>query len=116
MHELSIAMGIVEIVSEESQRLGDVRITAVHVKLGALSGVVKEALLFSWDLACENTDVAGAKLAIEEVPVRIWCSACAQERTIDGPIEMRCPACGAAAHDVRSGREMQVSALEIEDT
>jgi Zn finger protein HypA/HybF involved in hydrogenase expression len=34
--------------------------------LGALSGVVKDALLFSWDLACEDSPIAGAKLEIEE--------------------------------------------------
>ena len=67
MHELSIAMSIVEIASEEAQRQGSARVEAVHLKLGALSGVVKDALLFSWDLACEDTPIAGARLAIEEV-------------------------------------------------
>jgi hydrogenase nickel incorporation protein HypA/HybF len=67
MHELSIAMSIVEIASEEAQRQGCARVEAVHLKLGTLSGVVKEALLFSWDLASDGSPIAGAKLAIEEV-------------------------------------------------
>ena len=66
MHELSIAMSIVEIASEEAARQNAARVEAVHLRLGALSGVVKDALLFSWDLACDETPVAGAKLAIEE--------------------------------------------------
>ncbi|HEY1496909.1 MAG TPA: hydrogenase maturation nickel metallochaperone HypA [Candidatus Solibacter sp.] len=66
MHELSIAMSIVEVASEEAQRQGGARVEAVHLKLGALSGVVKDALLFSWDLACEDSPIAGAKLEIEE--------------------------------------------------
>lgn len=65
MHELSIAASIVEIATEEAQRHGG-RVGAVHLKLGALSGVVKDALLFSWDLACGDTPIAGAQLAIEE--------------------------------------------------
>jgi hydrogenase nickel incorporation protein HypA/HybF len=40
MHELSIAMSIVELAEEEAERRG-VQVTAVHLKLGALSGVVK---------------------------------------------------------------------------
>ena len=44
MHELSIAMSIIELAQEESERRG-VHVSAVHLKLGALSGVVKEALL-----------------------------------------------------------------------
>jgi hydrogenase nickel incorporation protein HypA/HybF len=50
MHELSIAMSIVEMAEEEAQRR-NVQINAVHVKLGALSGVVKEALLSSYEMA-----------------------------------------------------------------
>jgi hydrogenase nickel incorporation protein HypA/HybF len=64
MHELSIAASIVEIAAEEAGRQGG-RVEAVHLKLGALSGVVRDALLFSWDLACEETPLAGAKLEIE---------------------------------------------------
>jgi hydrogenase nickel incorporation protein HypA/HybF len=67
MHELCIATSIVEIAGEEAQRQGKVRVEAVHLKLGADAGVVKEALLFAWDLSCENTPVAGSRLAIEEV-------------------------------------------------
>ncbi|MCU1221680.1 MAG: hypA, partial [Candidatus Angelobacter sp.] len=44
MHELSIAMSIVEMAEEEAERRG-VRISAVHLTLGLLSGVVKDALL-----------------------------------------------------------------------
>jgi hydrogenase nickel incorporation protein HypA/HybF len=44
MHELSIAMSIVEMAEEEAH-LRNVRVSAVHLKLGMLSGVVKDALL-----------------------------------------------------------------------
>ena len=64
MHELSIAASIVELASEEAERQRG-RVEVVHLKLGALSGVVRDALLFSWDLACDQTPLAGAKLEIE---------------------------------------------------
>jgi len=47
MHELSIAMSIVEMAQEEAAQRG-CQIDAVHLKLGALSGVVKDALLSSY--------------------------------------------------------------------
>jgi hydrogenase nickel incorporation protein HypA/HybF len=68
MHELSIALSIVEIASDEANRLGDARVEVVHLRLGELSGVVKDSLLFCWELACEDTRVAGSRLEIEEVP------------------------------------------------
>ena len=58
MHELSIAMSIVEMAEEEAEQRGGVQVSAVHLKLGALSGVVKEALLSSYEMACEGTVVA----------------------------------------------------------
>jgi len=43
MHERSIAVGIVDAAMEESERRG-VQVSAVHLRLGALSGVVRECL------------------------------------------------------------------------
>lgn len=67
MHELSIALSIIEGAEEEAQRQGGARVCAVHLKLGPLSGVVKEALLFSYELACEGTSLEGSRLVIEEM-------------------------------------------------
>jgi hydrogenase nickel incorporation protein HypA/HybF len=66
MHELSIAVNIVDIASEEAKRLNARRVESVHLKLGLFSGVARDALLFAWELASENTTVAGSRLAIEE--------------------------------------------------
>ena len=61
MHELSIAMSIVDMASEEAERHGSPRVDAVHLRLGRLSGVVAEALLASYDLACEQTALEGSR-------------------------------------------------------
>jgi hydrogenase nickel incorporation protein HypA/HybF len=114
MHELSIALSIVETASDEAQHHGG-RVEVVHLRLGALSGVVKDALLFSWDLACADTALAGARLEIEEIPICVWCTACKFERTLDDGFDLRCPACGGSDTEVRSGRELELSALEIQD-
>jgi hypothetical protein len=62
MHELSIAMSIVEMAEEEAERRG-AHVAAVYLKLGALSGVVKEALLSSYEMACEDTPPQGLPLS-----------------------------------------------------
>ena len=62
MHELSIAMSIVEMAEEEAVRRG-VRVSAVHLKLGALAGVVKDALIFSYEIACQGTTLEGSRLS-----------------------------------------------------
>ena len=113
MHELSIALSILELAEEEGERRGG-RVAAVHVKLGRLSGVVKDALVSAFELAREGTQLAQADLVIEEVPLVIHCTACAVDQTPDWAFELRCPVCGALSDEVVSGRELEVHALEIE--
>ena len=42
MHELSIALAILDAASEEAERHGGGVISAIHVRLGPLAGVIKE--------------------------------------------------------------------------
>ena len=66
MHELAISLSIIDIVEEELRRLEGDKVRAVHVSLGPLAGVAKEALSFSFGLACEGTALEGAHLVIED--------------------------------------------------
>lgn len=114
MHELSIAMSMIEMATEEAARQGGAQIHALHLKLGQLSGVVKEALLFSWEVACEGTPLAGSRLVIEEVPVTVYCPICQAERTLASIQEFCCPTCKAPTPEAVRGKELEVVALEIE--
>jgi len=115
VHELSIAMSIVEGASQEASSRGNVQIHAVHLKLGVLSGVVKEALLFSYDIACEGTPLEGSTLVIEEVPAVVYCSQCDSEKTLPSIQLFCCPTCGTLTGDLVSGRELELVGLEISE-
>ena len=112
MHELSIALSIVEGAEEELLRQGGGPVCAVHLRMGPLSGVVKEALLFSFDLACEGTSLAGAQLVIEDVPLRIGCGHCGGERDAVSVQSLQCCDCGGSGR-VTSGTELELVALEL---
>jgi hydrogenase nickel incorporation protein HypA/HybF len=114
MHELSIALSLLEAAEEEAARHGGARVAALHLKLGPLCGVVKEALLSAYELARESSPLSGAELVIEEVPVVAYCGACAAERTLESLPELRCPACGSPTPQVLRGGELELFALEIE--
>jgi hydrogenase nickel incorporation protein HypA/HybF len=113
MHELSIALGILDVAEEEAARRG-ARVAAIHLKLGPLSGVVKEALRSAHELARETSSFPRAELVIEEVPVVAYCEACAAERPVVSIQQLCCLACGAPTPSVVRGRELEVVALEIE--
>jgi hydrogenase nickel incorporation protein HypA/HybF len=114
MHELSIAMSLIEEAAEEAQRQGGARVSAVHLRLGRLSGVAKDALLFSYELACEGTPLEGSRLVIEDVAVTAFCPCCEIERALPSIQQMCCPVCGALIPQVAQGREIELVALEIE--
>jgi Zn finger protein HypA/HybF (possibly regulating hydrogenase expression) len=114
MHELSIAMGIVDAATDEAQRRG-VQVSAVHLRLGALAGVVKDALLFSYEVACQDTPLQGSRLIVEDVPVTIFCAQCKEKRVLSSVQSFACPECGVPTMDVRQGKELEVFALEVEE-
>jgi hydrogenase nickel incorporation protein HypA/HybF len=113
MHELSIAMSIVEMAEEESARYGGAKVQIVHLKLGKLSGVVKEALLSSYEMACESTPLQGSQLLIEEIPVEVFCPQCEVPRLVTSIQWFACPECGTPTSTVLHGKELEVVALEI---
>jgi hydrogenase nickel incorporation protein HypA/HybF len=115
MHELSIAVSIVEMAEEEADHRGSARVNAVHLQLGGLAGVVKDALLASYELACEGTSLQGSRLIIEELPVLVYCPKCREPRALESVQWFACPECKSPTSEVIQGRELRVVALEIQE-
>jgi hydrogenase nickel incorporation protein HypA/HybF len=113
MHELSIALSILDIVEEEAQRRGGVPVYSIRLKLGPLSGVVKEALLSAYDLAREGTALAACEMVIQEIPIVAYCPACQSKRPVVSIQELCCAVCGEVTPDILTGRELEVAALEV---
>jgi hydrogenase nickel incorporation protein HypA/HybF len=115
MHELSIALSILDVTEEEMERQGGGQVEVIYLKLGPLAGVVKEALISAYELAREQTPFANARLVIEDVPIMVFCSKCQAERPVRSLQDFSCAECGTPSSDVRHGREMQLAALELAD-
>ena len=114
MHELSIACSIVEAV-EENLPSPNAQVLKVFLKVGKMSGVVKDALLFSFEIAAQDTKVQGATLEIEELPVIVHCSKCARNSELGNPPIFRCENCGESTANIIQGKEMEIVSIEIED-
>jgi Zn finger protein HypA/HybF involved in hydrogenase expression len=67
MREWTVAMGIVERVQGELERLGNLTVDAVYVRVGRLAGIVPDTLRRAFLLAAEHTPLAGSQLVIENV-------------------------------------------------
>ena len=108
MHELGIALQIVEAVSERSR---GARVKRVVLELGVLSAVSPEALLFCFELATEGTLAEGATLEILQRPGRARCRACTTELELLRPFG-RC-VCGGSDLDWLAGEELQIFEMEV---
>ena len=115
MHELSIAVSLIEAAEERAREEGAGRILRMCLRVGPLSGVVPEALASAFELASHSTMAEGALLEIERVPLSVFCAACEREVVVRTAFSFACPACGLPTGDIRSGKELEFSSMEIED-
>jgi len=88
--------------------------TAIHalwLRVGALSGVVPEALEFAFEALKPRTLAAGATLRIERVEARALCPACRREFTLEDAV-FPCPDCGGWESTLLRGRELDLVRIE----
>ena len=113
MHELSIAISILDVAEEEAKRHGGGQVAAIHLRLGAFCGVFKDALVSAFELARDGSPWPDVELIVEEIPLEVFCLDCATRRILTAPQRLHCPACGTATPDIVGGRELEVVALEM---
>ncbi len=111
MHELSIAEAVAAVAERHA---GGRRVSRVELRVGHLRQVVPAALAFNWALVGEGTVLAGAELAIEEVPARLRCRRCGEETELAG-FPLACGGCGGREVEVVAGEELLVVAIEVEE-
>ena len=110
MHELSIMQGVVELCEQHS---GGRPVLAVTLQIGALSGVVPDALEFCFEAVTKGSLLEGARLEIERIEATGYCNDCGIVSRIDTYFDS-CPSCGALSLTLRTGKEMRVKDLEVE--
>ena len=113
MHEMGIALQIVEIATA-SLPVGskDIQVEKVNLKIGKLAAVVPASLRFCFEVVTKDTPFAGTTLDIKEVPVVVKCRSCHSEWTVTGP-DFTCKTCQNGEVDILSGREIEITSLEV---
>ena len=113
MHEMSIAMSIVDAVADRARQEGCRRVTGIEILVGRLSGVEVESLRFCFDAAARNTPVEGAELSIEDREASGTCEECGVQFPVSS-YHASCPSCGLFRVSIVSGEELAVKSITIE--
>lgn len=114
MHEVSIALAVVDELTARIASDGTEKITAVYLRIGKLTAVDTQAMNFAWDLVTEGTLASNSRLQIETVPLKILCKTCATEQIVEGVLPI-CPRCGSSSDSIVAGRELIIAAVEVLD-
>jgi len=113
MHELSIAQSIIEIVEDNIKNQTDPKVKSVFMKVGKMSNVVVDSLIFGFDTLISGTELEGAKLVVEEIPSRIKCRNCDKESELIN-YNFICGNCNGRSVEMISGNELTVTEIELE--
>ena len=89
-------------------------VKVIHLEIGELSCVADRALLFAFEVARVGTVAEEAELAIRRHPVTVRCQPCRREVVLESAQLLKCPVCGTPSNDIVSGRELEVSRIEVE--
>jgi len=113
MHELSIALSIVELAEEEVRKADATCISKIEVEIGTMAGIDADALLFAWDAAIRGTMAGQAELVIHSIQAEARCLECGK----DFPAEhffVQCPNCGSYRYQVTKGKELRINSLIVD--
>ena len=113
MHELSLAVSIIETVLKAAKEYDAKKILEINVEIGDLTVVSEDRLRFKLEITSED-----AKINITRMLGRIRCKKCGYEGESppieDDPLQnllmssLKCPKCGDTHTEIIGGRELGV--------
>jgi hydrogenase nickel incorporation protein HypA/HybF len=113
MHEMSLALSIMELVTTEAEAAGAQRVNRIELEVGALAGVLVDSLRFCLEAAVRGTVAAEAELAIHEIAAIGRCPACGANGPMTGLITP-CAGCGQFLA-LEKGRELRVVSITVDE-
>jgi hydrogenase nickel incorporation protein HypA/HybF len=114
MHEMSIAMNIVDLVSTTAQAEQAVSIQSIELEIGTMSGIMLEALEFCFEAAAKGTLAEGALLDILSIQAKGTCPVCNHISEVSGPAD-QCPNCGEFLLEITEGKDIKLRAIIIHE-
>ncbi len=113
MHELSIALSIIDIAEEEAQKANAHKINEIELEIGTLSGIELSALEFAFETATEGTMLENAKVRIEVIEAEGFCNECRKEFILKY-IYDSCPFCNGFNIKLLKGKELKLKSLNVD--
>jgi hydrogenase nickel incorporation protein HypA/HybF len=119
MHEFSLAHQIIGVVEETARERGATEVSEIVLRIGELSFVAEEQLLFAMRELAGGTLSERARVRVKKEPGKVRCPSCAYEGEVTydelrgGASPALCPGCGAGT-EVVGGTGCYVESVSLE--
>ncbi len=112
MHEMSIAQSLVDILKEEMVKNNARVLKSVRLNVGQMSAVVPDSLSFCFEVITKETELEGAELVMEVIPLEGLCKECKETFEIKD-YAFQCPHCGSKEIETIAGQDLSIVEIEV---
>ncbi len=113
MHELSIAVNIVEMIEDNVEKEKAHIVDKFEIDVGTLSGVVIETLEFALEEAVKNSVCSKAVWKINKIEAKAKCWKCGHIHSVEDYFSP-CPECMGFGKEILQGKEIQLKSITVE--
>ena len=113
MHEMSIAQSLIDIIRQEMTKHNVTVLKSVRLNIGQLTAIVPDSLSFCFDVITSGTDLEGAKLIMDVIPLKGKCNECGETFLIQD-YAFECPHCSSTAIQTISGQDLSIVEMEVD--
>jgi hydrogenase nickel incorporation protein HypA/HybF len=113
MHELSIALSIIDIARVEAEKAQAKVIKEIEIDIGTLAGIEFESLEFSFSAVSKNTEMENTAFIINKIKAKSECRDCYKIFEAHQLFDA-CPGCKGFNTFLVQGNELKVKSILIE--
>jgi hydrogenase nickel incorporation protein HypA/HybF len=112
MHELTLAMSLIDLVSEHLGNEPPEEVSSIDLEIGSLSGVDTEAMNLAFTIATKDTGLRLAKLNFHDTIGKGHCNSCDREFIMQSLLDL-CPDCSNPASKIIQGSDLRLVSITL---
>lgn len=113
MHELAVTQRLLDLALARAEASRAVRISAVHLQLGELTGLAPECVSQYWFQLSRGTPAEGSEIVFRLVPAVLICPACQGLTELYAGRQSGCSHCGAQELKLHAGYQVILVELDV---
>jgi hydrogenase nickel incorporation protein HypA/HybF len=113
MHEMSIAQSLVDVIRDEMRKAHAGRLRTVRLNIGKMTAIVPDSLSFCFQVITTETELQGAELIMDIIPLTGYCRECEEKFEIEN-YDFSCPSCGGNKIETIGGQDLSIVEIEVD--